>query len=135
MLTFRQSLEIGDCTTFGLCIIQLYRDFFIWSLIFEFHFRFGFNVHGVVPYLIALRFDLEAPTQQVAVLFFTSKMLVKRHSDFLAFGFLTGVDIMVYTGMLSVNPSVVETISASRISLNCCWSSHLLDCLYNFCVL
>ena len=35
-------------------------------------------------------------------------------------------------GLSSVNPLVVETIAASRISLNCCWLSHLPDCLYNF---
>ena len=74
----------------------------------------------MVPYLSALRFYLAAPTQQAAVFFFTSNMLVKRHSDFLVRGLLTGVDVMGYIGLLSVNPSGVEKIAASRISLNCC---------------
>ena len=58
-------------------------------------------------------------------------MLVNRHSDFLALGFLIGVDFMREIELLSVNPSGVETIAASRISLNCYWSSHLPACLYN----
>ena len=44
--------------------------------------------------LIFLHFDLAAPIQRGAVLFFTSDMLVKRHSDFPELGFLTGVDVM-----------------------------------------
>ena len=88
--------------------------------------------HGVVIDLIALRFDLAAPTWRIAVFFFMYNMLVKIHSDFLALGFLTGVTVMVYMGLLSVNPSGVETIAASITSLDCCWSSHLPACLYNF---
>ena len=64
--------------------------------------------------------------------FFTSKTLVNRHSDFWAHGCLTGVDVMGDIGLSSVNNSGVETISASRISLNCYWSSHLPDYLYSF---
>ena len=64
------------------------------------------------PGLIDFRFDLETPTQQVAVLFFTSNMLLKRHSDFLALDLLTGVGIMGDLGLLLVNPSEVETIVA-----------------------
>ena len=94
MFYFRQSLKIGDCTTCGLCIIKLYRDFFIWSFIFEFPVFFGFNAQGVVQYLIDLHFDLEYLNRRVAVFFFTSNMLAKRHSDLLALGFLTGVDFM-----------------------------------------
>ena len=37
-------------------------------------------------------------------------------------------------GLLSVNPSGVETISASIIYLNCFWLSHLPACLYNLFV-
>ena len=69
MFTFIQPLKTGDYTTCGWWIIQLYRDFFIWSFIFEFSFRFCFNAHGVVTYLIALRFDLAAPTRRVEVFF------------------------------------------------------------------
>ena len=59
-------------------------------------------------------------------------MLVKIHSDYLAHGFLTGVGVIVDLGLLSVNPSGVETIAVSIISLNCCWSSHSPTYLYNF---
>ena len=86
-------------------------------MIFDFAFRFCFNAHGRVTYLIALRYDLEAPTQRVSVFFFTSKMLVKRHSDFIALGLLNGVDFMRDMGLPLVNTSVVETIAPSRISL------------------
>ena len=82
--------------------------------------------------LIDLRLDLAAPTWRVAVLFFTYNMLVKRHSDFLAIGFLTGVDVMGYTGLSLVNILGVETTLASIMTFNCFWSSHLPACLYNF---
>ena len=90
---------------------------------FERPFWFGLNAHGVVPYLIYLRFDLEAPTGRVEVLFFTYNMLVKIHSDCLALGFLTGVDVMGDMGLSFVNPSGAETKVASIISLNCYWWS------------
>ena len=59
-------------------------------------------------------------------------MLVNIPSDFWALGFLTGVDVMGDIELSSVNPSGVETIAASIISLNCCWSLHLPACLYIF---
>ena len=105
--------------------LYLFIDFLI-------SFSLFFNTHGVVPHLIVLRFYLSAPTRQVEGFFFTSKILVTRHSGFLARGFLSGVDFMGDIVLLSVNHSGLETISASRISLNCCWSSHLPACLYNF---
>ena len=78
-------------------------------MIFESPFCFCFNTHGVVLDLIDLIFDLAAMTRRVAVLFFKSNMLVKRHSDFIALGLLTGVDVMRDMGLLSVNNSGVET--------------------------
>ena len=87
---------------------------------YESPFHFGFNYRGIFPALNNLWFDLANLTQQIAVFFFTSNMLVKRHSDFLAFIFLNGVGFMGYLGLLSNNHSVIETIAASRISLNCC---------------
>ena len=68
----------------------------------------------------------------MAILFLKFIMLVKMHSDFLALCFLTVVGEMGDLELLSVNHSAVETIEASIISLNCCWSSHLPSCLYNF---
>ena len=51
---------------------------------------------------------------------------------FQALGFLAGVDVMGDMGLLSVNPSGVDTIAASRICLNYCWCSPLPACLYIF---
>ena len=52
---------------------------------------------------MALQFYLAAPTRQISVLFFTSNILVKIHSDFLVLGFLIGVGVMEYLVLLSVN--------------------------------
>ena len=60
--------------------------------------------------------------------YWISNMLVKRQSDLLALGFLTGVDVICILGLLSVTHSGVETIAASIISLRFCWSSHLPEC-------
>ena len=61
-------------------------------------------------------------------------MLVKRHSDFLALGFLTGGCVMGDIGLVLVNPSGLETIATSIISLNGYWSSHLPACLYDLLI-
>ena len=45
-------------------------------------------------------------------------MLVNIQSYFLALGLLTGVGFMGDIGIFSVNNLVVETISASRVSIN-----------------
>ena len=66
-----------------------------------------FFFHGTVPDLIALLFYLAAPTKWIYVFFFKYNMLVKRHSDFLAFGLLTVVGLMGYMELLFVNPSGV----------------------------
>ena len=62
-------------------------------------------------------------------------MFVNKHSDFLALGFLTGDDVICTLGLLSVNTSGINSISASRISLKFCWSSHLPACWYIFLML
>ena len=98
-------------------IIKIIIYLIVYFLIFFSRF---FIAHVVVPALIALRFDLAAPTQRVADFFFPSNLLVKRHSDFLSLGLFTGVGVMGDLVMLSVNPSGVEIIASSRISLNCC---------------
>ena len=61
-------------------------------------------------------------------------MLVKRHSDFPEIGLLGLGGVMGDMRMLLLNPSGVETIEASRISLNFCWSSHCPELLYNVLV-
>ena len=54
---------------------------------------------------MALRFDFSAKIRRFAVFCLTSNMLVERHSDFLALGFLTGVDVIDTLGLLYVTPS------------------------------
>ena len=66
------------------------------------------------------RVDFEATNRRLAVLGLTSNMFVNKHSDFLALGFLTGVDVIGELGILSVTPSVVNTIAASTIFLRFC---------------
>ena len=95
MFTLRKSLTIGDCTTCVWWIIQSLRDLFLWLLILELTFRFGFNYHGVVPTLISLRFKFSAVTWWIAVFFFTSNILVKRYSYFIALGYLIVGGVMV----------------------------------------
>ena len=70
---------------------------------------------------MALRFDFAATIRRFAIFGLTSNMLVNKHSDFLALSFLTGVYIIITLGVLSVNPSGVDTNEASRISLRFCW--------------
>ena len=44
---------------------------------------------------MALSLDFAAPIRRSAVFFLTFNMLVNKHSDLLALGFLAGVDVMV----------------------------------------
>ena len=78
---------------------------------------FFFLVHRLLPTFLDLRLDFAAPTRRFSVLFLTFNMMVKRHSDFLALGFLTGVDVIVTLELSSVTSSGVDTIATSRISL------------------
>ena len=57
----------------------------------------------------------------ISVVGWTSNMSVNKHSDLLALGFLTGVDIIFTLGLLSMTPSGVDSIEASIISLRFCW--------------
>ena len=75
-----------------------------------------------------MRFDFASTLQSCAVFFLTFNMLVNKHSDFLALGVLTGVDGIGTLEHSSVTPSGVDTIAASRISVICCWLSHLPAC-------
>ena len=77
---------------------------------------------------MALQFDFAAPTRRIAVLFLTPNMLVNKCSDLLALVFLNDVWVIGKLGLSSVISSGVSTISASRIYLNFCWSSHLPAC-------
>ena len=92
---------------------------------FEFCFRFVFLVHRLLPNLMALSLEFAATIRRFTVFGLTCNMLVKRHSDFLALGALTGVDAIGALGILYVTPSGVDTTASFIISLRFCWSSHL----------
>ena len=77
---------------------------------------------------MALHFDLAATIRRFAVFVLNSNMLVNKHSDFLALGFLTGAYVTGILGLLFVTTYGVDTIAASRMSLRFCWSSHLPEC-------
>ena len=62
-------------------------------------FSFFLFVRRLVPTLMALCFYFEATIRRFSVFCLTSNMLVKRHSDFLALGFLTGVFVVVTLGL------------------------------------
>ena len=85
--TLRQLLEIGDWTTWVWCVIHVYRLRLICSLIFECPFLFVFFVQGLLHTFMDLRFDFAATNRRFAVLGWTSKMFVNKHSDLLALGF------------------------------------------------
>ena len=67
-----------------------------------------------------LRLNFVATKRRFAVLGLTSNMFVNKHSDFLALVFFTGVDGIGILGLLSVNPSGVDSIATYRISLRFC---------------
>ena len=69
---------------------------------------------------MALRLGFSATKGRLAVVGLTSNMFVNKHGDFLALHFLTGDDVIFTFGLLSVNPSGVDSIAASRISLKFC---------------
>ena len=58
---------------------------------------------------MAYRMDFAATKRRFAVLGLKSNIFVNKHSDFLALGFLTGVDDICTLGLLSVNPSGVDS--------------------------
>ena len=67
-----------------------------------------------------LRLDFAATKQRFAVVGLTANLFVNKHSNFLALGFLTGVDVICPLGLLSVTPSGVDSIEGSIISLRFC---------------
>ena len=77
---------------------------------------------------MALRLDFAATKRRFSVFGLTFNMFVNNYSDFLALGFLTGVDGICTLGLLSVNPYGVDIRAASRIYLRFCWSSRLPVC-------
>ena len=82
---------------------------------------FFFWVHRLLQTFIALRLNFEDTKRRFAVFGLISNMLVNKHSDFLALGFFTGVDVIGTLGMSYVTPYGVDSIAASIISLRFCW--------------
>ena len=116
-------------------VLYMYTDY-VWSAHWFLNALFVFfGVQRLLQTFMALRLDFSATKQRLAVLGWTSNMFVNKHSDFLALGFLTGNDVIFTLGLLSMNNSGVDSISAYRISLRFCWSSHLPACWYIFLIL
>ena len=69
---------------------------------------------------MALRLDFAATIRRFAVLGLTANMFVNKHSYFLALSSLAGVDGICTLVLLFVNPSVVDSIAASVLSLRFC---------------
>ena len=63
-----------------------------------------------------LRLYFAATKRHFAVLGLTSNMVVNKHSDFLAFGFLTDVDVIGTLGMLSVTPYGVYIVHLTNVT-------------------
>ena len=64
----------------------------------------------LLPTFMALRLDSAATTQWFAIFLLTFNMLVNKHSDFSALGFLNGVDVIGTCAMSSVTYSGFDTI-------------------------
>ena len=111
----------------GALIFKFNQALILSWFAFKFYFVFFF-FHYLVLTFMALRLDFAATIQRFYVFGLTSNMLVNKHSDFVALGFLTAVDVIGKLGLPYVNPSGVDTIAAYRISLRFCWSSHLPAC-------
>ena len=85
-------------------------------------------VQRLLPTFMALHLDVAATKRRFTVLGLTSNIFVNKHSDFLALGFLTGIDGICTLGLLYVNAYGIDSRSASRISLMFCWLSQLPAC-------
>ena len=77
-------------------------------------------VQRLLQTFMDLRLDFEAAKRCLAVVGLTANIFVNKHSDFLALGFLTGVDVICTLGLLYVTPYGVDSIAASIIYLRFC---------------
>ena len=75
-----------------------------------------------------LRLYFAATKRRYSVVGLTSNMFVNKHSDLIALGFLTGVDVRGTLRLLYMTHYVVYTISESSIPLGFFWSPHLPAC-------
>ena len=79
----------------------------------------------------ALLFDLSEPNRQTSVSGLTSNDSENWRSDFYCTRIFTVTYFLGNIGLLSVNISGVDTITASRMDLYCCWSSNFPRLFYN----
>ena len=79
-----------------------------------------FLVQRLLHTVMDLRLDFAATKRRLAVVGLTSNIFVNKHNGFLALHLLNGVDGIGTLVMLSVNPSGVDSIAASIISLRFC---------------
>ena len=77
---------------------------------------------------------VEAQTLRTAVLVLTSNVYKNWKSGFIALGFFTVTYWIGGIGLLSVNPSGVDTIDASIMAFYCWLSYHFQADLYNFLI-
>ena len=101
----------------GYDVLSMHIDYVLSAHLFLNSLLVFFLVHWLLPTFMALSFYFEATIRHFAVFGLTSKMLVNKHSDYLALGFFNCVDFIGSLGLLSETPYVFDTISASRISL------------------
>ena len=80
-------------------------------------FSFYFIGPEVITHFRGFAFEFCSHKTTFSVLGLIFNMLVNKHSDLLALGFLTGVDVIGTLGLSSVTPSGAESIAASIISL------------------
>ena len=101
-------------------------------MIFECLCLFGLLNHNILPAMIAVHFDSVAHNIRTEVLILMSNASEKWWSDFIALGFLKITDWLGDIVLLSVNPSLLETIADLIMSLYYFWSTHFPEDLYNF---
>ena len=89
---------------------------------FECPFCFILLAHWLVPTLMAVCFDFSSTIQCFAVYFQKFNILVNKHSNFLALGFLTGVDVRGTLGLLYVTPYIVNRCTTYSWNL---WYQHM----------
>ena len=87
------------------------------NLIIDFWMPFSFCLIGpqAITQFHGSAFGFCTTKRSFAVFFLTFNMLVNKHSDLLALGFLTAVDVICTLWLSSVTSSGVDTIAASMI--------------------
>ena len=94
-----------------------YKELFTHLFILACPCLFGLLDHSMLSALIFLRSDFTVTNLRTEVLFLTSNNSVNWYSYFLALGFLRVADGPGDIGLLSINPSVMETMPDLRMVL------------------